>query len=93
MNGPVAGQGRANIGLQPTPRAARFGADWPGMGILKSTSGDITKDFWNMHIIAAFTEPFFIITQEACLARAVLKKHMLAGSPIVVTHQRTRRQT
>ena len=36
-------------------------------GSAKETGlGDITKDFWNMHIIAAFREPFFIITQEAC---------------------------
>jgi hypothetical protein len=34
--------------------------------------GDITKDFWNMHFIVAFTEPFFIITQEACLCGTVL---------------------
>ncbi len=31
-----------------------------------------------MHFIAAFTEPFFIITQEVCLCRKVLWKYMMA---------------
>jgi len=39
--------------------------------------GQYTKDFWDMRVIAVFTEPFFMITQETCLCRKVLYKYVL----------------
>ena len=53
-------------------RAARWQNDSSRWLCKNAGLGDSTKDFWNMHIIAAFTQPFFIITQEPCLCRRVL---------------------
>ena len=52
-------------------------------GSAKETGlGDITKGIWNMRFIVVFTEPFFTITQEACLCGKVLKKHLLGRATL-----------
>jgi len=45
----------------------------------RTDGGHGAEDFWNMHFIVAFREPFLIITQEACSCRKVLQKYWLCG--------------
>jgi hypothetical protein len=41
----------------------------PDASAKSPAGGHYTEDFWNMRIIGVSAEPFFMITQEACLCR------------------------